>query len=418
MRTYRACFAALTCLSLAAVAAPVSAAPASAITEQKLEVADPSRLADFGCAVALYKSLAVVGARSGYSGPDAQLGGEIWSGAIYLFRKRKEGWVEEARLAPADGSNQDPSSFGRSVATDGKTIVAGASSLDNGGAAYVFEKVAGEWTEVAKLTGPTHKDDNFGWAVAVEGDTIAVGAPRQRGGRVYLFTKGGDPDVQGGWERTGRLRGKGGKSGGGKILSFGESLDLSQDRLAVGAPGHDDGEGLSDAGAAFVFVRQEDKWKQEAMLKASDQLRWLYLGGDVALDRRTLVVGSRGDWDETGAAYVFLRKPGGWEEIVKLIADEAVAGDWAGADAVDVHRRRIVIGARLDAEAGAHSGAMYLFKKMGQNWVQAERLMPPDGRADHQFGGAVAVFKKTLLAGAYRGDTGDQTGVGAGYVFE
>jgi hypothetical protein len=405
-------------LPLVAVAAPATAAPASAITEQKLEVADPARLADFGNAVAIYRSLAVVASRRGFPGADDLDGAQTKCGAVYLFRKRKGSWVEEVRLVPSGADLEVGGSFGQSVATDGKTIVVGANALENGGAAYVFEKIDGTWTKVARLTGPTRQFDNFGWAVAVEGDTIAVGAPRQGAGKVYLFTKDGDPNVDGGWQRAATLKGKGGKSGASAPLSFGRSLDLDGDRLAVGAPGHDDGDKLSDAGAVFVFERQEEKWEQEAMLRASDQLNWLYFGDDVALDRRTLVIGSRGDWDETGAAYVFERKPGGWEERIKLIADEAVAGDWAGADAVDVHRRRIVMGARFDAEAGAHSGAMYLFKKMGQNWVQAERLVPPDGRADHQFGGAVAVFKKTLLAGAYRGDTGAQTEVGAAYVFE
>lgn len=417
MKSYRACLFASTCLSLAAVAAPVTAAPANAISEQKLGVAEPARLADFGSAVAIYRALAVVGSRRGFPGADVP-GLQTKCGAVYLFRKRKGSWVEEARLVPSGADLQDEGAFGQSVATDGKTIVVGANALEKGGGAYVFEKVAGAWTEVARLTGPTKDLDNFGWAVAVEGDTIAVGTPRQGAGKVYVFTKDGDPNVDGGWQKTATLKGKGGRSGASGPLAFGRSLDLSGDRLAVGAPGHDDGARLSDAGAVFVFARQDDGWEQEAMLRASDQLNWLYFGEHVAIDRRTLVIGSRGDFDETGAAYVFERTPSGWEERIKLIADEAVAGDWAGADAVDVHRRRIVMGARFDAEAGAHSGAMYLFKKMGKNWVQEERLLPPDGRADHQFGGAVAVFKKTLLAGAYRGDTGDQTGVGAGYVFE
>jgi FG-GAP repeat len=418
MKMCRTCLFALTCLPLAAVAAPATAAPASAITEQKLQVPDPTKLDDFGAAVAIHKSLAVVGSPGGYSGPDLKNGGEFWSGGVYLFRRRRGQWIEEALLGPSDASNQDSAAFGHSVATDGKTIVVGATALDNGGAAYVFEKVSGDWKEVQKLTGPTQKDDNFGWAVAVEGDTIAVGARSQGAGKVYVFTRDADPSAGGGWQRTDTLEGEGGKGGASSTLGFGRSLDISGGRLAVGAPGHDPSDESTDAGAVFVFVRQEEGWEQEAMLRASDELRWLYFGERVAIDRRNLVIGSRGDWDETGAAYVFERTPSGWVEAVKLIASQAVAGDWAGADAVAIHGRRILLGAKLDGEAGGRSGAMYLFKKMGRNWIEAERLLPPDGRPDHQFGGAVAVFRKTLLVGAYRGDTGGQIGVGAAYVFE
>lgn len=417
MSPQRAC---LPFVAAVVLAAPLAAAPATAITEQKLEVTEPVRLSGFGFSVALHKTLAVVGAPYAYSAPDVPRGGEIWSGAAYVFRKRGGAWTEVARLFPSDAEQYDFAAFGRSVATDGATVVVGAPSLANGaGAAYVFEEVNGEWAEVAKLTGKTEEGDVFGWAVAVESDTIAVGAPwADDVGDVYLFTRGTGVAVSDGWKAAGTLKQKGGKSGDSAYLSFGRSIDISGDRLAVGAPGHDPDGMHSDAGAVFVFARKGEEWRQEAMLSASDELRWLYFGEDVAIDRRTLVIGSRGDWDEAGAAYVYERKPGGWEEQVKLIAQQALPGDWAGADAVDLHGRRIVIGARFDGESAGRAGAMYLFQKMGRNWVEKERLLPPDGRADHLFGGAVAVFKRSLLAGASGGDTGGHAGVGAAYAYQ
>jgi FG-GAP repeat len=422
MNLRRACRLTLPSLVALPLAAPLAAAPASAITEQKLEVLDPERLSTFGGAVAVYKNLAVVGAPNAYSGPDTVGGGENWSGAVYVFRKRLGGWVEDGRLAPADGSPQDPAYFGGAVATDGKTIVVGGRALDNGGAAYVFERVGGAWTQVARLTAATKEGDGFGWAVAVDGDTIAVGAPYagpgDGSGEVYLFTRRAGPEAGSGWERAGKLERQGGNGGESSYLTFGRSLDISGDHIVVGAPGHDGGHEDSDTGTALVFSRQAGGWIQEAMLLASDGLRFLYFGEDVAIDKKTIVVGSRGDWDEAGAAYVFEETGAGWVERIKLIANEATAGDWAGADAVAVHKRRIVLGAPLDGEAGDRAGAIYLFRKMGPNWVETDRLLPPDGRAGHQFGGAVAVFKKSILVGAENGDSGDQVGVGAAYAFE
>ncbi|MCI0633572.1 MAG: FG-GAP repeat protein, partial [Actinobacteria bacterium] len=99
-----------------------------------------------GYSVAISGDVVVVGAPyDDESGLDA--------GAVYVYRSKPGGWIEEARLLASDGAPGD--GFGVSVAISGDVIVAGAWFEDeNGsdaGAAYVFLRSGNAWTEVAKL---------------------------------------------------------------------------------------------------------------------------------------------------------------------------------------------------------------------------------------------------------------------------
>ncbi len=87
--------------------------------------------------------------------------------------------------------------FGYAVAVSGDTVVVGAlledsnatgvngdqadnSAIDSG-AAYVFTRTGGVWSQQAYLKASnTGAGDQFGWAVAVSGDTVVVGAQLRR----------------------------------------------------------------------------------------------------------------------------------------------------------------------------------------------------------------------------------------------
>jgi len=78
------------------------------------------------------------------------------------------------------------------------------------------------------------------------------------------------------------------------------------DQLVVGADSED---GIAtDAGAAYVFMRNGTTWSQTAYLKASDAAAGDYFGASVGIDGDTLVVGARGKTStvtESGVAFVF-----------------------------------------------------------------------------------------------------------------
>ena len=157
---------------------------------------------EFGSAVAISGDTIVVGASGEDSNQTTITNGTIASaddsaneaGAAYVFVRSGTTWTQQAYLKAPNAENGD--FFGRTVAVSGDTIVIGASAEDsnqttitNGtsassdnsasgaGAAYVFVRSGGTWTQQAYLKAPNAESgDSFGQPVAVSGGTIVVGA--------------------------------------------------------------------------------------------------------------------------------------------------------------------------------------------------------------------------------------------------
>ncbi|MEM9113542.1 MAG: hypothetical protein AAGD10_08310 [Myxococcota bacterium] len=117
-------------------------------------------------------------------------------GSAHVFSKRSGAWLAEGRLRSASGRGSDLA--GTSVAIFGDRLVMGASSEDgssrglggdpsnvglgSSGAVYLFERVAGTWTEVAYIKASnTDRLDGFGRAVAMTGTHLVVGADNEYG---------------------------------------------------------------------------------------------------------------------------------------------------------------------------------------------------------------------------------------------
>ena len=148
----------------------VPAAPAAAL-EQRLVAADGAALDLLGISVAVAGDTAVVGAPRDDAG----------RGAVYVFARAGDRWVQTAKLSASDGAAGDYLGF--SVAVAGETIVAGAYGDDvganqNQGSVYTFARTgAAARTETAKLSASDGAaDDQLGFSVAVAGETIVAGA--------------------------------------------------------------------------------------------------------------------------------------------------------------------------------------------------------------------------------------------------
>ena len=357
----------------------------------------------------------------------------------------------------------DDDEFGWSVAVDGDTLVIGALGADepnNTGAAYVFTKVAGGWTQVGKLTAAVRGNDaGFGHAVAVHGDTIVVGAYEENyidsddsmnnkgdSGAAYVFTKPatGWADMTetakpaNGWADGTETAKLAGQSNGDR---FGRSVAVHGDTVVVGA--HE--EGANDQGEAYVFTKSAatgvwDDWDKKkandatARLTASDRANGDRFGRAVAMDGDTIVVGAPyNDYDDTdgdtdddeGAAYVFTKPASsGWvstSTAAKLTASDRAKNDEFGYS-VAVDGDTIVVGARRPSyvddggETIKRPGAAYLFSKPATGWTDTagtDKLTAYDRSQNDKFGNSVAVDGYTVLVGA----VGDDSGKGSAYVF-
>lgn len=248
------------------------------------------------------------------------------------------------------------------------------------------------------------RSERYGYSVAVDGDTAVVGAPEAEGN---------------GWFRGGliyiyeREADPGGTWELRRVLHapvgagglFGWAVAISGDTIAVGARG---------AGAVFILSRHqggENHWGQVQRIERTDP----NFGSELALDGDDLVIGSPYTSDAgaySGAAYVYQRPPGvldGWTLAKKVAPRDSAAGDRFGT-AVAIYGDRVVIGAR------GNGGGAYIFSRDHggtNNWGEVTRLQANDDTPAAVFGGAVAIHDDHVIVGAL----GTDESRGRAYVF-
>lgn len=367
-----------------------------------------------------------------------------------------------AQQAYLKASNPDiDDEFGRSVAVSGDTVVIGAwiedsnatgvngdqanNSASRSGAAYVFVRSGGVWTQQAYLKASnTEAGDQFGWSVSVSGDTVVVGAYNESSnatgvngdqanniaggsGAAYVFARTG-----GVWSQQAYLK----ASNTGAFDRFGFSVAVSGDTIVVGADSEDsnatgvDGNGADNsantAGAAYVFFRTGTTWSQQAYLKASNSAADDTFGTTVAVSGDTVVVGAHqedsnatgvnGDQANNsalsaGAAYVFVRSGGLWGQQAYLKASNTEAFDRFG-ESVAVSGDTVVVGSPNEDSnstgvngnqannSASASGAAYVFARSGGVWSQQAYLKATNTNGGDAFGRSVAASGDTLVVGA------------------
>lgn len=436
----------------------------------------------FGAAVALSEdggTLAVGayfedGAATGINGNDQDIG-EFDSGAVYVFVRSGEHWVQEAYIKQHNTEAGDDFGISIALSSDGNTLAVGAQSEDgtsNGaedsGAVYVFARSAGTWMQQDYLKASnTGASDRFGSTVALSGDgnTLAVGAPHEdsatRGnpsneeassaGAVYVFTRSGNT-----WSQQDYVK----PTNPGIGDQFGAKVAISIDgkTLAVGAPEQSGIEARS--GAVYVFAQNgaTKLWTEQKLLKASNADEQDAFGISVALsaDGNTLAVGAMGeDGGSTGvggdkndnsklaagAAYVFARTGSTWGDPVYIKASNTAEGAHFGsAVALSSDGNSLAVGARNEfggstgiggnqadmSKPGA--GAVYVFARSASAWSQQAYLKASNADEADWFGVALALSGNggTLAVGAryeksvskgINGDQSDNSGTLTGAVY-
>jgi hypothetical protein len=258
--------------------------------------------------------------------------------------------------------------------------------------------------------------DHFGSATAVLDDMAAVGAPQinQPGGlsagSVYVFVRDGMT-----WSQQAELTASDAALGG----AFGSSVALTNDTLIVGAT--ENNPGGDGVGSAYVFVRSEEGWIEQAKLTASGVSTAHWFGNSVAISGDTAVVGALADGglttNQTGAAYVFVRSGTSWTQQARLVASDAENEDRFGTS-LAISGDTVVIGSpQDDGPGGLSTGSAYIFVRNGTTWTEAAKLTAPESQGGAEFGSSVSMSGNTLIAGASRENVGAETQAGSAYVF-
>ncbi len=376
--------------------------------QAKLTAEDGVAADYFGISVGISEDTAVVGAK----------GDDVSKGSAYVFTRSGTNWIEQAKLAAEDGLSGDE--FGVSVGVSGDTAVAGAwyndDKASDAGSAYVFARSGTNWTLQAKLVpADGAASDYFGYSVGISGDTVIAGAYkdddyRVDSGSAYVYVRAGEE-----WSRQAKLT-----AGDGAIYDkFGCSVGLSGDTAVVGAYWDDDAGSAS--GSAFVFIRSNTVWSQQAKLTASDAAASDWFGCSVGVSGDTVVVGAYGDNNgkgtDAGCAYVFTRSNAVWSEQAKLTASDGASSDYFGIS-VGISGDTALVGAYWHNPAGiSDAGGAYVYARTGTNWTQQAKLTASDAASYEYFGYSVGISGDTAVVGSYSDDNANGTDAGSAYVY-
>ncbi len=332
------------------------------------------------------------------------------------------------KLTPTGAIGTGRFGFTVALSGDGNTaligarygIVGGESGI-GAGAAWVFVRSGGAWTQQGgKLVGTGHVGEGefahvgegeFGTSVALsdDGDTALIGGPAddEKVGAAWVFTRSGSSWAQQGAKLTGT-----GEAGEGR---FGASVALSTDGSTALIGGSFDNDSV---GAAWVFTRSGSSWAQQgAKLTGTGESGEGRFGTSVALsaDGNTALVGGFADNSSTGAAWVFTRSGPTWAQQGAKLAGtgETGEGEFGRSVVLSTDGNTALIGGPRD---GGDVGAAWVFTRSGPTWAQQGAKLTGTGETGNgRFGDSVALSAdgNTALIGGPR----DNSNVGAAWAF-
>jgi hypothetical protein len=345
----------------------------------------------FGASLAAAGDWLVVGA------PSDLEGGFWFPGAVYVYRREGDRWVQHAKLlSPPEQSEPN---LGSAVATDGNVLVTAGTDLDfdvgpGPGAIYVYRRddagtpqdpADDEWLFESRIPGEwltPFRGERLGVSVAIHGDVIVGGTSvqwlgSQDPGRARVFRFDGRR-----WILDGVLMG--GESGGGD--SFGYPVALDGRTIVVGATTDDE-----FTGAAYVFKDKRDGWIQAAKLRPAAQQTARILGRSVAVTGRDIVLGGRtSDASQMRSGIAVYEAHGrDWEQTHLLSPSDGPVDDFGRS--VAIQSRRILVGAR--------SRSVYVFAHHGREWLEQEKLVASDPAPGANFGSSVGLAEEDALVG-------------------
>lgn len=412
------------------------------------------------------------------------------AGAVFLFTRKNGVWAQQTEIMIAGGASNANDYFGYTLAlsSNGDTLAVGTpfessgakgingerndASQPDAGAVYVFTRANDTWAEQAYIKASNAEAyDYFGGSVSLSGDgnTLVIGAQGEASkavgvngdeednsvgvaGAVYVFERS---EVT--WAQKTYL-----KASTQVYLSspcfdpslirclttngsrFGSSVSIAEDgntlvvgaffehSNAVGIDAAENNIGAFRSGAAYVFIKIEGGWQQQAYVKASNARAHSNFGYRVALgsagdilavssiNDSSQAAGVNGDGSDTsapsaGAVYLFSRSNDEWSEVAYLKASNASAntefgsslalsadGEWLAVGAAKEKSNAAGIGGNQTNEAAAAAGAVYLFKRDGNSWAQHRYIKAPAAVSADNFGFSLALGEdgETLAVGA------------------
>jgi hypothetical protein len=341
----------------------------------KLLAFDAAQSDQFGIAVAMHENTVVIGASGDDDGPVSS------KGSAYVFELLSDGHLFQFKQKLTPAGAIAGTLAGRSVAIWGDVIVLGTQTFG----AYVFRFDGSQWVQEQQFDFP-EGITQFGFSVAVENDVILVGAPFDGFGAVYVYRFDG---LQ--WSLEQKLV----ASDGAPFHEFGRSLAIWNDVVLIGSR-HE-----LTKGAAYVFRHIGEHWVEEQKLVASDGTSFDNFAWSLSIWENLAVIGTPEEdnlGSNSGAAYSYRHDGSTWTQQQKLLASNGSASDGFGR-ACAVHGNHLIVGAPGYDGTADNTGAIYVFKLIGDQWVEQQQYVPIDGGPGESLGTTLSFAKDVCVVG-------------------
>ena len=363
-------------------------------------------------------------------------------GAMWVYSRSGTSWMQQGNKLVGAGSIGNAYQ-GSSIAlsSDGTTAIVGANNDNtNIGAAWIYTVApAPIITNFTPSSGPvgtlvTIIGTNLynpsaisigGASAIVISNTgtqlVAMVMPGAISGAVSISTTGGNgtgtsnftvtstkfPNVQQGSKLVGT-----GNSG---FASQGNSVSISADGNTAIVGGQTDNGNL---GAAWIYVRSGNTWAQQGnkLVGTGSVGSTVYQGQSVSIsaDGNTAIVGGKGDNNNQGAAWVFIRNGSTWtQQGNKLVGTGNIGSANQGTVSISADGNTAIVGGSGDNNS---QGAVWIFSRSGINWTQQGNKLVGTGNigAANQ-GNSVSISADGTTA--IVGGMWDNNGQGAAWIY-
>lgn len=410
---------------------------------------------------------------AGAWGADTGPGSNANGGAIYIVKREEiqdttpgspsygqwiSTWSQQAKIVPSD--IEDNMFFGGSCAlsSDGNTLAVGARDADlstgtvtisGTGAAYVFVRLGGEWSQEAKLfpndpIANTRLAPTNGISISSDGNRIAIGRNQREEQGVYIFDREYvkivshsylDPSLRptsNRWSQFTKLTPSDGNPG-----EFGYSVALSSvgDRVIVGDIIKEIN-GISRAGAAYIYnlpvvdattlnisssIRSRGGLKvyNDTGIGTLDPGKKLHVVGDIRLSSQNENVDLSVIPESTTQEYKLTIA----SQYSRYLSNkDNYKPEFGRSSSISYDGNIAVVGAPFD-------NYVYVFKRSGTVWTEQAKLTSSNvftdsrsianGETSDQFGYDVAISGdgKTIAVGTNTINTNENFDSGRVYIF-
>ncbi len=237
----------------------------------------------------------------GGEGDDADGSGDV-VGAAWIFTRSGGTWSQQGnKLVGTGWSISAAQGWSVALSADGNTAIVGGIADGAVGAAWIFTRSAGTWSQQgSKLVGDGGIEEAYAVALSADGNT-AIMSGSANTGAAWIFVRNGVT-----WSQQGSMLVDAAE--GNQVPT---SVSLSADGNTAIVGGFNGG-----VSGAFVYTRSSNTWTEQGSIQAGNGTSTASESTSVSLsaDGNTAIVSGTTNSGQQGAAWIYTRSGGTWSQ--------------------------------------------------------------------------------------------------------